>query len=164
MTYFPCLLSASSPDLTTNAAGLWHLEVGHQKSTSSSTKIEPKYIWHRQASFTEFSEFWQLDIIYSSFAVANRGYPTGMFWNNVICVKVFIEDAAPENQDLERCKRPMYRIILHGREMKKSYGLESEVITTFESEIDRIRALRETFGIKVRDEDEVHIKGRAAAL
>jgi hypothetical protein len=77
---------------------------------------------------------------------------------------VFTVDEGPENQKLDKSKRRMYRIILHGNEVKKSYGVESEVIRKFESEVERIKALREIFGIRLRDEDAVYIKGRAAAL
>jgi hypothetical protein len=55
-------------------------------------------------------------------------------------------------------------MILHGKELKKSFGVNSELICAFETELDRIKVIREVFGIKMRDEDEVYIVGRAAAL
>ncbi|KAF5353969.1 hypothetical protein D9756_007012 [Leucocoprinus leucothites] len=157
---------ASSSDLANRAGGQWHIEVGHQKSISSSIAeaSEPEISWYCQVAFKESSEFGEEDIIYASFAVAHRAYPTGFFWNNITCVRIFTVDDDLGNQQLERSKRPMYRIILHGNEVKKSYGAQSEVIKTLGSEMDRIRALRDIFGIKLQDKDEIHIKGRAAAL
>ncbi|KXN93198.1 hypothetical protein AN958_00122 [Leucoagaricus sp. SymC.cos] len=58
----------------------------------------------------------------------------------------------------------MYRIIIGGNELKKSYGAKSEVMRKFDTEVERIRALREIFGLKLKDEDAEYIKGRAAAL
>ncbi|KAF5354216.1 hypothetical protein D9756_006927 [Leucocoprinus leucothites] len=147
---------SSSPDMSVNAGGQWNIEVGHRKS------LDAPEIWGRQFAFTE-SECWHPDIAFSSFVVSKRPGPY-MFWNHVTCVKVFTVDEGPENERLEKSKRPMYRIILHGKEVKKSYGVESELLRIFGTELDRIQALREIFGIKLRDEDEVYIKGRAAAL
>lgn len=64
---------------------------------------------------------------------------------------------------LERSKRPMYRIVLNRGEVKKQIGAEVEVLLKLSTELDRIRALREIFGVDLRDEDQVHIIGRAAA-
>ncbi|KAJ3572440.1 hypothetical protein NP233_g3082 [Leucocoprinus birnbaumii] len=125
--------------------GQWNLEVGHRESPDA---LE---IWHRKFSFTE-SECWQPDIDVLSFAVSQRPGPRNLFYNTVICVKVFQED------------KKKYRIILNGNEVKKSYGAKSEVMRTFNNELERIRALREIFGLKISDEDEVHIRGRPAAL
>jgi len=68
------------------------------------------------------------------------------------------------NHHLERSKRPTYRIILSGNEVRKSFGAHSEVLRKLETELDRIRALREFFGIHLKDEDQVHIVGREAAF
>lgn len=67
------------------------------------------------------------------------------------------------NLHLERSKRPTYRIVLIGREVKKIFGPETEVLRKLETEVDRIKALREFFGIRVKDEDQVHIVGRKPA-
>ncbi|KXN92043.1 Arylamine N-acetyltransferase 2 [Leucoagaricus sp. SymC.cos] len=149
---------SSSPDFSTTVGDLWNIEVGHRKSMN-----DPE-IWRRQFGFSETGEVWQQDIQFSSFAVSHR--PITIFYNFVTCVKVFTVDepSATGEPPLERSKRPMYRIILHGNEVKKSYGVESEVMRKFETEVDRIRALREIFGLKLKDEDAEFIKGRAAAL
>jgi len=67
------------------------------------------------------------------------------------------------NLHLERSKRPTYRIVLIGREVKKISGAETEVLRQLETEADRIGALREYFGICLKDEDQVHIVGRKPA-
>jgi hypothetical protein len=50
---------------------------------------------------------------------------------------------------------------LRGKELKKSFSVNSDA---FETEVDRIKAVREGLGIKMRGEDEVYIVGRAATL
>lgn len=64
---------------------------------------------------------------------------------------------------LERSKRPTYRIVLIGHEVRKILGAETEILRKLETEGDRIRALREFFGMKLEDEDQVHIVGRKPA-
>ncbi|KXN92041.1 Arylamine N-acetyltransferase [Leucoagaricus sp. SymC.cos] len=149
---------SSLSDFSNTVGDLWYIEVGHRKSMS-----DPE-IWRRHFAFSETSEVWQQDIQFSFFAVSHR--LSGMFHRFVTCVKVFIFDEPSETGEPlpERTKRPMYRIILHGNVVKKSYGVESEILRTFETEVERVRALREIFGLKLKDEDVEYIKGRASAL
>jgi hypothetical protein len=148
--------TASSQDFSVAAGGQWNLEVGHTKSENGTSKET----WRRQFSFTE-AEIWHQDILFSSFNVSKRPLSTNVFWNNVLCLKLLTVDEG--NLHLEKSKRPTYRIIILGREVKKSFGAESEVIRILETEIDRVCALREIFGLDVKDEDAVHIIGRVPA-
>ncbi|KAJ3564237.1 hypothetical protein NP233_g8419 [Leucocoprinus birnbaumii] len=125
------------------SAGQWVLEVGHRKS------IDAPETWKRLFAFPE-TECWITDTLYASYVVSKATELQTVFNETVICVKVYTVDEGVDN--------------LSSRRVKKSFGAKSEVMRTFESELDRIRALREIFGIKIRDEDEEYIKGREAAL
>ncbi|KXN92040.1 Arylamine N-acetyltransferase 2 [Leucoagaricus sp. SymC.cos] len=148
---------SSSPDFSVDAGGQWNLDVGHKRLIGGTMQE----IWRRQFSFTE-AEIWEPDILSQSFVVSKRPLETNHFWNNVMCLKLYTVDEG--NTRVERTKRPMYRIIIHGREVRKSFGAESEVLRTFETESDRIRALREILGLDVKDEDHIHINGRVPAF
>ncbi|KAJ3558181.1 hypothetical protein NP233_g11555 [Leucocoprinus birnbaumii] len=147
----------SSLDTPDPSAGQWVLEVGHRKS------IDAPETWKRLFAFPE-TECWITDTLYASYVVSKATDFQTVFNETVICVKVYTVDEGEGNLSLEKSERPLYRIILDGKQVKKSFGAKSEVMRTFESELDRIRALREIFGIKIRDEDEEYIKGREAAL
>lgn len=130
------------------------MEVWHQKPGSSEG------IWRIQHSFTE-PEYWLADVMFGSFGVCYRPNPQSVFWAGVLCLKLFTIDEG--NLHLEKSKRPIYRITLFGKEVWKSSGSDKEVLRVLETEVDRIRAIREFFGIDLKDEDAVHMVGRAAA-
>jgi hypothetical protein len=101
-----------------------------------------------------------------------------IFWPNVICTKNFLlteEDIQSiATDDVESdvvwkgdlgLKGPwMGRLILFGNKVKRRVGNRTDIITSFTSEIERIVALRDLFGVKIDEEDIIHIKGRDAAL
>ncbi|EKM81236.1 hypothetical protein AGABI1DRAFT_56672 [Agaricus bisporus var. burnettii JB137-S8] len=146
---------SDSQDLESTAGEQWNLEIWHKKHESTDGT------WRLQFSFTE-DEFSQTDIIFGSFGICNRPDPTTPFWNSILCLKLFTIDNE-ETLQLEKCERPMYRIILFGKEVWKSSGANKEILRNLETELDRIRAIRDYFGIDMKDEDAVHIVGRAAA-
>lgn len=149
------LFIADSQDLESTAGEQWNLEIWHKKHESTDGT------WRLQFSFTE-DEFFQTDIIFGSFGICNRPDPTTPFWNSVLCLKLFTIDNE-ETLHLEKCERPLYRITLFGKEVWKSSGANKEILRNLETELDRIRAIRDYFGIDMKDEDAVHIVGRAAA-
>ncbi len=148
------MFTASSQDFAAAAGDQWNLEVWHQKPNPLEEA------WRIQYSFTE-EEFWLTDVLFASWGVSTRPNPTGIFWNTILCLKMFTIDEG--NLHLERSKRPTYRIIPTGNEVRKSFGAHSEVLRNLKTELDRIGALREFFGIRLEDEDQVHIVGRPAA-
>jgi hypothetical protein len=58
----------------------------------------------------------------------------------------------------------MCRYVLFGKELKRYIGGDAVTIRTFSTELQRIRALREVFGLDIPDEAQIHIMGRDAAL
>jgi hypothetical protein len=130
------------------------MELWHKKSDDSQ---DP---WKIMYSFTE-KEIFVKDCIFVSFGISQNPDPDNIFWNNILCLQIFTVDEG--NLHLEKSKRPIYRITVFGREAWKSSGPNKEVLRTFETELDRIKALRDYFGIDVKDEDAVYIKGRPSA-
>lgn len=101
-----------------------------------------------------------------------------MFWSNVLCVRhVLLSevrdlDAEFKAQlDLELGDYPaeisknfLLRYIMKGSEVKCSIGSSSVTILTLTSEQQRIRVLRELFGLDIPDMAATHIEGRDAAI
>jgi len=156
LTYAPRADSslASSQDFAAASGDQWNLELWHKKPNVSEET------WYLQFSFTE-AEFWLQDILFGSYGVATQPTPRSLFWNSILCLKMFTVDEGYLH--LERSKRPIYRVVLFRNQVKKHTGAEVEVLRKLETELDRIRALREIFGIQLDDEDQVHMVGRAAA-
>ncbi|KAF9448085.1 cysteine proteinase [Macrolepiota fuliginosa MF-IS2] len=154
LTYNPPAASslAASPDFATNSGDQWNVEIWHKKPTASEEA------WYLQFSFTE-AEFWLPDISFGSFGVSTQ--PGNLFWNNILCLKMFTVDEGYLH--LERSKRPIYRMVLFRDQVKKHTGAEVEVLHKLKTELDRIRVLREIFGVQLDNEDQVHMVGRAAA-
>lgn len=148
------LLPAYSQDHTTTAGDQWNMEVWHRKPDASEG------VWRIQYSFSE-SEIFPSDCSFASYGVSQRPAPRSFLWTGVICLKLFTIDEG--NLHLEKSKRPMYRLTLFGKEVWKTSGPNKEVVHTLETESDRIKALRDYFGLDLKDEDVVHIAGRAPA-
>ncbi|KAF4593266.1 arylamine N-acetyltransferase family protein [Pleurotus pulmonarius] len=141
----------------------WQLHVSHTGGA------EP---WRVLYTFTD-REFFDCDYQAASFDICTRPY-LGLFWDMVWAVKYFTLDGA-EAEEVEtqvetsgqisvHWPEHLGRLILSGKEAKKVVGTRNEIIATIETDGDRIRVLREFFGLSVVDEDAVHIKGRRAAL
>lgn len=152
LIYF--LLLAESQDATTTAGDQWNMELWHKKSDGTEE------VWRVMYSFTE-KEIFVNDCVFVSFGISQNPDPDNIFWNNVLCLKLFTVDEGYLH--LEKSKRPIYRVTLFGREVWRSSGPNKEILRVLETEVDRIGALREYFGIDLRDEDAVHMIGRPPA-
>jgi hypothetical protein len=146
---------AYSQDLASTAGQQWNMEVWHKKPGSNDGT------WHLQYSFSEF-EIYPTDIHFNSYGVSTRPTTTNPFWGGILCIKFGTVDNE-ETLHLDKSRRPMYRITLYGKKVWKSHGSDKEVLRILETELDRIRAIRDYFGIHLKDEDAVHIIGRPAA-
>lgn len=131
------------------------MEVWHKKPDSNDGS------WRLQYSFSEL-EVYRTDIIFNSYGVSTRPTTTNPFWSGILCIKLCTIDNE-ETVHLEKSKRPVYRVILYGKEVWKTCGSDKEILCILETELDRIRAIRDYFGIDLKDEDVVHIIGRPAA-
>lgn len=122
-------------------------------------------------SFTE-DETFPMDIELSSFAVANG---PGLMMDILVCVRYrTFKDLDEEGRAIAKAEFGEYpedvaedflwRYVLHNSEVRQSIGGTSTVIRTLESDLDRVRALREIFHVNVPDDACAHIKGRSVAL
>jgi hypothetical protein len=137
--------------------------------------------WRILFSFSE-EEHFSADFDNASFALSMRP-GNGIFWSNVLCVKHFLlsdEDITAireEARTIDADKgvestaegdpdKDVYlgRIFMMGGEIKRHVGSRSEVVRIVSTELERIKALRETFMIDIADDDEKYIRGRDAAL
>ena len=100
-------------------------------------------------------------------------------WTNVLCIKYALlheaSDFKPEsvlqmNMDSNRQytkeerEKFMYKYVMVGKEVRRHVGGSTVTIRKLTTELERIRALREVFGIDIPDEAQAHILGRDAAL
>lgn len=58
----------------------------------------------------------------------------------------------------------LWHYTLSGNKVKRRIGSNSTIIQILEDEADRIRALREFFGIVISEDNCSHISGRPSAL
>ncbi|KAJ3506700.1 hypothetical protein NLJ89_g6727 [Agrocybe chaxingu] len=139
----------------------WNLEALHQQKDNRDVA------WRVLYSFTE-DEFHLKDFQAASFAVSMMPVPRGLFWSNVVCTKTFVLKGDHADNGMSdasiRSGEEMYRLVIVGKEVKKHIGGETEIIKILDTELERVRALRESFGIDLREDDVVHIVGRASAL
>ena len=131
--------------------------------------------WRLLFSFTE-SESFPIDSQNFSHVICTKREPEGFLWTNVICVKYALlheaGDFEPEsvlqmNLDQytkEEKEKFMYKYIMFGKEVRRHIGNNAVTIRKLTTELERICALREVFGIEIPDEAQVHILGRDAAL
>ncbi|PPR04202.1 hypothetical protein CVT24_010750 [Panaeolus cyanescens] len=149
--------SGESPEIK------WNLEVYHEKKTSPDEEG-----WRIMFTFSE-EEFFFEDYAAASFVVSMMPNPRGFFWNNVVCVKHFVLDPVAQviglnvDQDTDT-EKPMYRLVMVGKEVKQNIGGETKIIRTMKNEQERIQILRDLFGVHVKDMDAAHIAGRQPAF
>jgi len=137
----------------------WSLQVCHQKPDDT-----PETVWRTLYYFTE-DEFFPMDYEAGSLAVSGGPEATGLFWHNVICAKCFLDkDSTSDTHALTNDELPMYRMTMMGNLLKREYGGQSQVVQTFTEELERIKAIRDIFGIDLPDDAVDHIYGRSGAL
>lgn len=163
-------MSEISQALTEGSNFSWNLEVWHSKGQDLNTP------WKLLFSFSE-NEFFPLDYENASFVITHKPADS-LFLNNVMCVRHVLlneisdlDTEAKAQLDLELGQYPaeiskyfLYKYIMMGSEVKRSIGSSSVTVRTLTSEVERIRALREVFGLDIPDAAGVHIEGRKAAL
>ncbi|KAJ7624864.1 hypothetical protein FB45DRAFT_87961 [Roridomyces roridus] len=120
-------------------------------------------------SFIE-DEFFAAD--YESFNYSVLGRRTGLFWENVVCQKLFWMsdeevrevDSAVDLGELTPLTRYMGRLAMMGGEVRRQVGSRSTVVRVLKTEEDRAAALREIFDIRIEKENLEHVRGRGAEL
>ncbi|KAF8154439.1 arylamine N-acetyltransferase 1 [Crassisporium funariophilum] len=144
----------------------WNLEVLHEKISKPANAPS----WRILYTFSE-AEFFPKDYRDASFVVSKMPDPQGLFWNNVVCVKTFVlEDehagwyAGRGMSEKVKSGEITYRMALIGKEVKRYFGGETEIIRTLTTEVERIQVLREMFSIDLDDHAAANIQGRASAL
>ncbi|KDR79380.1 hypothetical protein GALMADRAFT_1236714 [Galerina marginata CBS 339.88] len=141
----------------------WNLEVLHEKNGVTDTTP-----WRMLYTFSE-EEFYPKDFQCSSFFVSMMPDLQGLFWSNVICVKNFVlEDdhvVACGMSESITSREITYRMVMIGKEVKRSDDAgNTETIRSMNTELERIEALREIFGVNLHDDDALHITGRVAGF
>lgn len=137
----------------------WSLQVCQQKLDDTS---EP--VWKTLYYFVE-DEFFPMDYEAGSLAVSGGPEAVGLFWYNVICAKCFLDkNSTSDTSGLTDDELPMYRMTMMGNLLKREYGGHSQVIQTFTEELERIKAIRDIFGINLSDDAVGHIHGRSGAI
>ncbi|KAM6500018.1 hypothetical protein JOM56_005526 [Amanita muscaria] len=135
----------------------WVLEIQHVNGHTPDTLSAP---WIPMFTFSE-AEFYENDIYNASFSLCFSRSPIHgkMFRHNVIAMKCFLLDsertlildadkAGAELAARDVLTREFGRAILVGQKLKFTRGGESE-IRVVESENERIRILKELFGIVI---------------
>ena len=107
--------------------------------------------------------------------MCTKRQPEGLLWKNVLCIKyTFLDesgDIEPSQADLEsndgQCtgdEKEMCRYVMFGKEVRRHIGSSAVTIMKLTTELERIRALREVFGIDIPDEAQAYILGRDSAF
>lgn len=160
-----------SPNNPTTLNLVWYLQVWHSKDGDPSPVP-----WKILYSFTE-DESSELDFESANYVISTQ--PAGMFFNSVVVVKHFL--VTPEDEETSEeipkadvgtdeasaeamSKQAMSRVVLFGNEVKRYIGGTAVVLQTLTTELERIQALREIFGIDISDNAVEYIRGRNAAF
>ncbi|KAF8960816.1 hypothetical protein BDZ97DRAFT_1284584 [Flammula alnicola] len=127
-------------------------------------------MWRILYSFSE-EKFYTRDFQDASSVFSMMPVPRGIFWNNVLCVKNFVlEDdhigryvASGMSKNAPNAGI-VYRVVMIGNEVKRKIGGKTETIGTSDTELARMQALHDIFGIDLHDDDARHIIGREPAF
>ena len=130
--------------------------------------------WMPQYSFSE-DEFYHVDIINASHGISRGNSSGNWFQNNVIAMKYYLLDedgscipdpdkAANELANgIDVLRRDFGRATLIGKELKVTKGGKSELMV-LRTESERIRVLKEVFGIVIEDDKKFFIEDLPSAL
>lgn len=138
--------------------------------------------WTILFAFSE-DEFFQPDIDVANFLVSHHPPSGGLFWDDVVAVDRFTLDEKQSSIADELAKTAVRNGIMkmdtrgagsktawQGKHImskgivKRHLNEDKEVICITKNEGERIRALRDIFGIALNDKDAEYIQGRIAAL
>ncbi|KIL56214.1 hypothetical protein M378DRAFT_89691 [Amanita muscaria Koide BX008] len=155
-----------------NSSSHWAVEIQQVKKHTPEPLIAP---WLPLCYFTE-EEFYENDIYNASFSYCTSHIPIhgGRLRNNILAVKYFLLDSEGslvldsdvatrelENTDVSKCS--LGRAFLMGKELRFLRRGESEM-TVLKTESERIRVLKDIFGIVITDEERAYIKGLPSAI
>ncbi|KAF9073036.1 hypothetical protein BDP27DRAFT_1319312 [Rhodocollybia butyracea] len=172
-----------SPNSEESAGVEWHLIVSHTSDDGSISSTKILY------SFLE-SEFFTMDYECSNLGLYTGAWSEKepIFVDNIVCSRCFwLSDEEMEAElaltdNLETYQRDIYseggiprwdgslnsrfmgRLALFNTEVKRHVGTRSETVKSFHTELERIDALREFFGIDIPRVDLENIRGRKPAL
>ncbi|KAF5372380.1 hypothetical protein D9615_009311 [Tricholomella constricta] len=155
--------------LTSRADYLWTLELCHTRSDGTPLP------WRLLYTFAE-NECFPIDAENASLVISTK--PEGIFWHNLLCIKYeFLDNVDPSDEEAraqaEAERRQvtegvkstlMFKYVMFGREVRRNIGSSSVMIRTLGSDLERIRALKEVFGLDLPEDARVHVKGRAPSL
>ncbi|TEB30744.1 cysteine proteinase [Coprinellus micaceus] len=154
-------LATSLDESSQPGQDLWALHIYTGKREDLAGQGEGQ--WRQMYAFSEL-EFFPVDAVDGSFVVEKS--TEGFFAMNICAVKVFSEEASASQESGGCLSSPrLYRKVLFGNEVKKYSGDgQVEVLRTFNTERERLEALREVFGVRYGDNAAQYITGRAPAF
>ena len=95
------------------------------------------------------------------------------FWNDVFCVSYFVVDegsttssgsCVEKGLSLTSPDKNMGKLVLTGGKVTRRIGDKLELVTEVKTELDRISVLRSLFGVKLEEDDILHMEGRVPEL
>ncbi|KAF8531726.1 hypothetical protein JB92DRAFT_3104665 [Gautieria morchelliformis] len=124
----------------------------HPDSSFGETETSP---WTTLYMFGETETYTSDWIVYSQWLCA---HPVALFEHNVFAVRHFIVEGISATQG----EMPLGRLVMTGRSVRRTIGAQLQTIREFGTESDRVRILREDFGITLDESEVRNIKDPAA--
>lgn len=103
-------------------------------------------------SFGE-QEFFHQDCVAASATVTRS---LQLFTENVLCIKYALDENSLDGD--------LYRVIMYGNEVRARRNGKTQVLAALNSELDRVKALRDIFDIQVDDACIKFVAGTPAQL
>ena len=120
-------------------------------------------LWVYQHRVGEEGEWKDMYCFHAELEFRERDFEMMNWWTSTSCKTIFTQRvicnkmiASPDEKDGERS---IVGTLGLGREVKRRVGSESEVLKEFESEEERVKALREHFGIVLSEVEREAIRG-----
>ena len=147
-----------------------HRLVREMHPNSSLNDIESSRVWvlqyrcgSHQPNWTTLYIFGETETYTSDWIAYSQwlcAHPVDLFLHNVIAVRHFNVEGQPVQDNGNEV--PLGRLVMIGTRVQRRIGTQSQTIREFYTEFDRVRILKDYFGISV-DENEVgNIKSPAA--